>query len=123
MRRWGYLILLFLLLGQLSCSSIWLVDKTGKGIEAKKIKKIIPGVTTRDDIITIFGDPMKVFKVVKRKENVQELYYKYIEEKTPTYLKGFFVYKKGVKKKIATLKIIVKDDIVESYHLEITEEK
>ncbi|MFQ5900550.1 MAG: hypothetical protein ACE5IH_03225 [Thermodesulfobacteriota bacterium] len=112
-------LFLLLLLGAYSCAAIGL-DSTGKSIEEKKVKKIIPGITTKDEIIDIFGKPVKV---VDKNAGLEELRYEYKEKRIPLYLGGLFIYEKGAKEKVINLRVLIKDGVVESYHFKMEEEK
>ncbi len=96
------------------------LDTKGKKISDEEVKKITLGVTTRDEIIRMFGRPTSI---KTQEDGSEELQYVYREEKTPAYVGGLIIYKRGARETIARLRVIIKDGKVVAYHYKKEEEK
>jgi outer membrane protein assembly factor BamE (lipoprotein component of BamABCDE complex) len=83
---------------------------TGTMIENDKVDSIEPGITTRADILNVFGTPTET----NSEGGVEKMLYTYNETKVPVYL-ARIKNKAGAQKTSTTLEIILKGDIVSSY--------
>jgi hypothetical protein len=113
-------IAMLILSGTLTgCATVEL-SKEGRKIEEKNIKKIMPGNTTREEIVEIFGEPKEIIEKAAGRE---ELFFEHKVNEAPTYLGGVVIDKKRAREQKYTLMVIIKDNIVESYRYEMKEEK
>lgn len=108
------LIVLFLS----GCAS-YRVDVVGAMIPEESIKNIALGTTEEMEVYKIFGKPSKTMEFL---DGSKELTYEYREEKIPVYLGGLIINEKGKRESTSTLKIIIKNGRVESYHFKKREE-
>lgn len=100
------------------CATVEL-GREGMKIEEKKIKKIMPGSTTRQEVIEAFGEPKEIIEKTAGRE---EFFFEHKVNEAPTYLGGLVIDKKRAWEKKSTLRVIIKDNIVESYRYEMKEE-
>jgi outer membrane protein assembly factor BamE (lipoprotein component of BamABCDE complex) len=101
------------------CATVEL-GKEGREIDEKAVTTISPGSTTRSEIVQAFGEPTdSIIKAGGR----EELYYEQTVDEARSYLGGLIIDKKRIKEQKYTLKVIVKDNVVESYRYELREEK
>jgi hypothetical protein len=101
------------------CATVEL-GKEGRKIEEKNIKKIMPGSTTREEVVEIFGEPKEIIEKAAGRE---ELFFEHKVNEASTYLGGLVIDKKRAREQKYTLMVIIKDNIVESYRYEMKEEK
>lgn len=115
-------IFLAMLIGPLTLTGCATVElgKEGMKIEEKNIEKIMPGSTTRQEIIEAFGEPNEIIEKTAGRE---ELFFEHKVNEAPTYLGGLVIDKKRAWEQKSTLRVIIKDNIVESYRYEMKEEK
>ncbi len=114
--------ILALLIGSVALTGCATVElgKEGMKIEEKNIKKIMPGSTTRKEVIEAFGEPKEI---VEKTAGREELFFEHKVNEAPTYLGGLVIDKKRAWEQRSTLMVIIKDNIVESYRYEMKEEK
>lgn len=113
------LIFLFLVLLISGCAPK--VERVGKKIYEKDVKKIVLGVTNKDDLIALFGQPSKV-RVFE--DGSQQWVYEYREKRSPSYFGGLIVDEKRAKETIHTLRVTLnKEGKVVSYHFKKKEEE
>lgn len=115
-------VFLAMLIGSVTLTGCATVElgKEGMRIEEKNIKKIMPGSTTRQEIVEAFGEPKEIIKKTAGRE---ELFFEHKVNEAPTYLGGLVIDKKRAREQKTTLRVIIKDNIVESYRYEMKEEK
>ncbi len=117
-----YSVFLAMLIGSViltGCATVEL-GREGMKIEEKNIKKIMPGSTTRQEVIEAFGEPKEIIEKTAGRE---ELFFEHKVNEAPTYLGGLVIDKKRAREQKSTLMVIIKDNIVESYRYEMKEEK
>ena len=95
------------------------VNTEGVKITREQIDEIKPGSTTKNDIIKIFGNPIKA---EAKTDGTDALTYTYTEKKTPTYFREFIVNEKQSKVTTMTLEVIIKDGLVLSYNFKKQED-
>jgi hypothetical protein len=117
-----FTVMLALLIGSVTLTGCATVElgKEGMKIEEKKIRKIMPGSTTREEVIKAFGEPKEI---VEKTAGREELFFEHKVNEAPTYLRGLVIDKKRAWEQKSTLRVIIKDNIVESYRYEMKEEK
>ncbi len=118
MKKTGLVVSLLLLLVA-GCAPH--VEKTGRKIHEKDVKRIVLGVTERDDIVRIFGDPTRVKTLG---DGSQEWTYEYRERRSPSYFGGLIVDEKRAKESYHLLKVVIDEEgKVVSYHFKKKEEE
>ena len=90
------------------------VESTGRDIKEEPAKMIKAGVTTREEIITIFGEPSKVSKT----DESEALVYESRKEETPTYIGGLIIDEAGKNVTFKRLEILIQNGVVQSYKFE-----
>lgn len=105
-----------------SCAAIQStrIQAEGNKITKEQIEEIKPAVTTKESVISAFGDPTKT---EIKPDGTEMLIYAYTEKTTPTYLGGFIVNERQTKISVTTLEITIKDGLVISYNYKKEEEK
>ncbi|MBI4745997.1 MAG: hypothetical protein HY786_05525 [Deltaproteobacteria bacterium] len=94
------------------------VESTGRDITEEPGKVIKAGVTTREEIIRIFGEPSRVSKT----DVSEELVYESRKEETPTYIGGLVIDEAGKKITLKRLEILIQNGVVQSYKFEARSE-
>lgn len=118
MRRVKYIIpmLVFFIAG---CAPY--IEKTGKKIYEKDVRKIVLGVTEKDDIVRIFGQPSRVRSF---EDGSQEWIYEYREKRSPSYFSGLVVDEKRAKESFRILRMVIdRKGKVVSYRFKTKEEE
>lgn len=95
-----------------------IVKTEGIRIERESLTDIKPSVTTRDSVISLFGNPSET----SSGNGEETLKYIFKEQKTPTYMGGFVEDSAGAKTTTTTLEFTIKDNIVQSYRFKSSEE-
>lgn len=90
------------------------VESTGIDIKEEPAKMIKAGVTTREEIIRIFGEPSRISKT----ETSEELVYESRKEETPTYIGGLVIDEAGKNITLKRLEILIQNGVVQSYKFE-----
>jgi outer membrane protein assembly factor BamE (lipoprotein component of BamABCDE complex) len=106
----GMGLLLFLLAG---CAAVK-VESTGRDIEQEPSKIIKSGITTREEVINMYGEP----STVTTKDGLEELVYESRKVETPTFLGGLVINDAGKDVNAKRLEITIKDGVVQSYKYE-----
>ncbi len=106
MRRLFFAFLLLLVSG---CANI-AVKTEGNRIDKSMVTELRPGVTTREKVLELFGEPQEA----EYSEGRERLVYIYREKKVPVYL-GLIENETKGKEIITTLEIILDDNRVYSY--------
>lgn len=94
------------------------VESTGRDIKEEPAKMIKAGVTTREEIIRIFGEPSRISKT----DVSEELVYESRKEETPTYVGGLVIDEAGKSVTLKRLEILIQNGVVQSYKFEARSE-
>lgn len=108
----------FIVLLTLAGCATTILPVEGTKIEKEQVVRIKPGVTTRREIVSVFGEP----KETKTLENTETVRYLFKEKNVNEYLGGMFVDKVNGKVTITVLDVVIKDDRVDSYKYRVIEE-
>lgn len=115
-RRFLNLLLILPVITLAGCVGI--VSKPeGTRIEKSQALEIKPGVTTKETIITTFGQPFET----KTEVAGERLVYVFKEHKTPTYFFGLVESEVNSKDQTTTLEVVIKENIVEEYRYKVVE--
>lgn len=107
----GYpLAILFFMAG---CTTIK-VEKTGMEIVDAPVKVLKVGVTTKAEVIKLYGEPSKV----SMKEDSEELIYESKTVETPSYMGGLVINEAGRVVTLKRLEVVVRGGVVQSYRFE-----
>lgn len=99
-------------------SCVGIVSKPeGKRIEKSQALEIKPSITTKENIITTFGQPSET----KTEGATERLVYVFKEHKTPTYFGGLVESELNSKDQTTTLEVVIKDNVVEEYRYKMVE--
>ncbi len=101
----------------LGCTTVE-IGTEGRRLDSEHLLQIIPGVTTRQAAIDIFGPPTKVTD----EDGTELLLYTFKEKKVPSYFGGLVVNESRSSEEKATLVLKIRDGIVYSYKLNSLEE-
>lgn len=89
----------------------------GRRIEKSQALEIKPGVTTKEMIITVFGQPTET----KTEGAAETLVYVFKEHKTPTYVGGLIESELSSKDQTTTLEVVIKENLVDEYRYKVVE--
>ncbi|OGQ52614.1 MAG: hypothetical protein A3J24_04795 [Deltaproteobacteria bacterium RIFCSPLOWO2_02_FULL_53_8] len=110
------LLLILPLIALAGCSGV-VTQPEGTRIEKSQALEIKPGETTRESLISTFGQPAE-----SKTEGVYErLVFVFKEHKTPTYFGGLVESELNAKDKTTTLEVIIKEGLVEEYRYKVVE--
>lgn len=112
-----FICLVMILLLVTGCSTAR-VESIGRDIKEEPAKMIKAGVTTREEIIMIFGEPSRISKT----DVSEELVYESRKEETPTYVGGLVIDEAGKNVTLKRLEILIQNGVVQSYKFEARSE-
>ncbi len=90
----------------------------GAKIEKEAVLKLTPGVTTRDEVISAFGNPAETVT----ENNEERLKYVYREKKIKSYFGGTIRDEVTGGTETTTLEVVIKNNAVDSYKFKTVEE-
>lgn len=96
------------------------IERTGRKIYERDVRRIVLGTTERDELVRIFGEPSKVKPL---EDGSQEWTFEYRERRSPSYFGGLIVDEKRAKESYQILTVVIdKEGKVVSYHFRTKEE-
>lgn len=110
--------MVFMSLSLTGCKSAMDLRPEGKKINRSDVVSMKPGATTRESVLSLFGNPDSSIK-----DGDQEtLVYVYKEKRVPTYAGGLIENRMLARTVKTTLEIVLKDDKLFSYRYTNTED-
>lgn len=89
----------------------------GTRFEKAQVLEIRPGTTTKEAVITAFGQPSET----KTEDGSEKLIYVFKERKTPTYFGGLVENELNAKDDTSTLEVVIKENVVTEYKYKVVE--
>lgn len=94
------------------------IENSGTEIKEEPAKVIKVGVTTRQEIIKLYGEPLKSVS----NDGSEELVYEFRRVETPVYLGGHVIGEASKSVTVKNLKVVILKGVVQSYKYETKEE-